>query len=118
MHTDYTKYSADQLLNDDYFLQSELHPTEESRLFWQNLMEENEPLAAEIEIARLLLNALEKDTEIPSLTSTEENTLWQQIEQTNIETERKKQTFPDHKRSFQYCCDHHAFVCCRMVYGF
>ncbi len=89
MHKDYTKYSADQLLNDDYFLQSELHPTEESRLFWQNLMEENEPLAAEIEIARLLLNALEKDTEIPSLTSTEENTLWQQIEQTNIETERK-----------------------------
>ena len=52
-------------------------------------VEENEPLAAEIEIARLLLNALEKDTEIPSLTSTEENTLWQQIEQTNIETERK-----------------------------
>ena len=37
MDKDYTTYSADQLLNDDFFIQSELHPTEKSRAFWSDL---------------------------------------------------------------------------------
>lgn len=33
MDKDYITYSADQLLNDDFFIQSELHPTEKAGLF-------------------------------------------------------------------------------------
>lgn len=36
MGKDYTKYKADELLNDDYFLQSELYPTENNRKFGIN----------------------------------------------------------------------------------
>mgnify|MGYP000897463377 CR=1 FL=1 len=36
MRKDYTKYKADELLNDDYFLQSELYPTEKDRKFGIN----------------------------------------------------------------------------------
>ena len=56
MDKDYTKYTADQLLNDDFFLKSESSPTAESLLFWQKQMAENKSLAAEIEVARLFLN--------------------------------------------------------------
>ena len=37
MDKDYTTYSADQLLNDDYFIQSELLPTDKSRANWSDL---------------------------------------------------------------------------------
>lgn len=33
MDKDYTKYTADQLLNDDFFLLSESHPTKENQFF-------------------------------------------------------------------------------------
>ena len=36
MNKNYTGYTAEQLLNDDFFIHSELHPTEETRLFWLN----------------------------------------------------------------------------------
>ena len=39
MGKDYTKYKADELLNDDYFLQSELYPTENNRKFWYQLQQ-------------------------------------------------------------------------------
>ena len=40
MTKNYTRYTADQLLNDDFFLESELHPTPESQLFWNQLEKE------------------------------------------------------------------------------
>ena len=42
MNKDYTKYKAHQLLNDDYFLKSVLHPTAQDHQFWQQLQDENE----------------------------------------------------------------------------
>ncbi len=39
MDKNYITYTTEQLLNDDFFIQSELHPTEESRTFWSNLQE-------------------------------------------------------------------------------
>ena len=48
MDKDYTTYSADQLLNDDFFIQSELHPTEKSRAFWSDLQIKSAALSQEI----------------------------------------------------------------------
>lgn len=49
MGKDYTKYKADELLNDDYFLLSELYPTEKDRKFWNQLQQADSVLAGEIE---------------------------------------------------------------------
>ena len=35
MKTNYTNYKAEQLLEDDFFINSILHPTEETELFWE-----------------------------------------------------------------------------------
>lgn len=58
MDKNYITYTTEQLLNDDFFIQSELHPTEESRTFWSNLQEKNTALSTEIENARLFLYAI------------------------------------------------------------
>lgn len=67
MNKDYTKYKAHQLLSDDYFLESELHPTGKDRLFWQQLQAENAPLAVEIEAARFFLKNIKVSTDSSSL---------------------------------------------------
>lgn len=90
MGKDYTTYTTEQLLNDDFFLQSELHPTEESRHFWQNLQEGNQALTGEIEYARFFLHTLKLNSSISSLSDSEENTLWQRIEQINKSADQKK----------------------------
>ena len=61
MDKDYTTYSADQLLNDDFFIQSELHPTEKSRAFWSDLQIKSAALSQEIENARLFLHTIKID---------------------------------------------------------
>lgn len=61
MDKNYITYTADQLLNDDFFIQSELHPTEESRAFWSDLQTKNAALSGEIENARLFLHTIKID---------------------------------------------------------
>ena len=90
MDKDYTKYTADQLLNEDFFLLSESHPTKENQFFWQNLMTKNKSLAAEIETARLFLNAIRANIDKTLLPDNENKILWQQIEQKNQWTDKKK----------------------------
>lgn len=90
MNKDYTKYTADQLLNDDYFILSESHPTKENMTFWQTLMAENESLATEIDIARLFLNAVRANIDETLLSENENYVLWQQIEQKNQLTDKKQ----------------------------
>ena len=67
MDKDYTTYSADQLLNDDFFIQSELHPTEKSRAFWSDLQIKSAALSQEIENARLFLHTIKIDRNCSSL---------------------------------------------------
>ena len=55
MNKDYTKYKAHQLLNDDYFLESILHPTTQDHQFWQQLQDENESFKQEMQIAHSFL---------------------------------------------------------------
>ena len=89
MDKDYTTYSADQLLNDDFFIQSELHPTEKSRAFWSDLQIKSAALSQEIENARIFLHTIKIDRNCSSLAAKDEHALWQRIELKNKETERK-----------------------------
>ena len=75
MDKDYTTYSADQLLNDDFFIQSELHPTEKSRAFWSDLQIKSATLSQEIENARLFLHTIKIDRNCSSLAAKDEQTL-------------------------------------------
>jgi ferric-dicitrate binding protein FerR (iron transport regulator) len=61
MNTDYTTYTADELLRDEYFLQSKLYPTEESRAFWSRLHAHSPSTAKEIDIACRMLYDLKRN---------------------------------------------------------
>lgn len=63
MNKDYTKYKAHQLLNDDYFLESILHPTTQDHQFWQQLQDENESFKQEMQIAHSFLKNIKTSTE-------------------------------------------------------
>lgn len=89
MDKNYITYTADQLLNDDFFIQSELHPTEESRAFWSDLQTKDAALSGEIENARLFLHTIKIDRNCSSLSDKDEHALWQRIEFKNKETERR-----------------------------
>lgn len=90
MNKDYTKYKAHQLLSDDYFLESELHPTGKDRLFWQQLQAENAPLAVEIEAARFFLKNIKVSTDSSSLSFGEQKNLWKRIQTANEQYDSKK----------------------------
>lgn len=90
MVKDYTGYKADQLLNDDYFLESELHPTENNRLFWQQLQTQNDSLAKEIEAARYFLKHIKVSAETSDLSFGEQKSLWKRIQTANQEYDKKK----------------------------
>ncbi len=81
-NTKYRNYKADQLLNDDYFLESEQHPTPESIAFWKKLSAENEQLGKEITTARNFLQGI-RHISIPPLPQTEVDRMWKQIDARN-----------------------------------
>ncbi|MDR2921542.1 MAG: FecR domain-containing protein [Tannerella sp.] len=83
MVKDYTTYTADQLLNDDFFLQSEQHPTPDNQLFWANLEQENESLAKELKIARNFLAILKKNASQSPLSPKGKQETWNRIHQEN-----------------------------------
>jgi ferric-dicitrate binding protein FerR (iron transport regulator) len=79
MAKDYTNYTADQLLNDDYFLDSELHPTAEKTAFWQQLEEKQAFPAQEIEIARSILTRIKIQAMTSPIPPEAEKELWERI---------------------------------------
>ena len=83
MRRNYTTYTAEELLNDDFFIQSELHPTEETRSFWSALETENPQLGKEIHIARRFIQEFRHRTPSAFLSSEEVAALWRQIESQN-----------------------------------
>lgn len=90
MNKDYAKYKVDQLLNDDYFLESELHPTEKDQQFWQQLQQENNSLAEEIEAARFFLRNIKKISETPFLDAGGQKELWKRIQAANKQYDTRK----------------------------
>ena len=83
MRKDYTKYKADELLNDDYFLQSELYPTEKDRKFWHKLQQADNALAEEIESARFFLKSIKRTSCNSTLSIDDEKELWKRIQTAN-----------------------------------
>ncbi|MDR2915033.1 MAG: FecR family protein [Tannerella sp.] len=83
MKSDYFGYRADQLLDDDYFIHSELHPTHSDKIFWSELENEDKILAEEIKIARAFLENLKSCAEKESMTSEDERELWNRINRKN-----------------------------------
>lgn len=87
MKKDYTTYQADQLLNDDYFLMSEQHPTSESEVFWVTQQKLSPPLVREIELARKTMNAFKRSSS--RLSDDDVNLLWSRIKQANARQNKK-----------------------------
>jgi hypothetical protein len=79
MNRNYTKYTADQLLNDEYFIASELHPTPPDKNFWLELEKKDMILAGEIKIARVLLRSIKSGTDKENLSQEAEDELWKRI---------------------------------------
>lgn len=89
MDKDYTIYNAEQLLNDDYFLASELHPDEESCIFWKEL-EKDASFAKELQIARSFLNDIKKSENLVFLSSEDVKDVWEQIMSANNQFSNKR----------------------------
>lgn len=89
MDKDYTIYNAEQLLNDDYFLASELHPDEESRIFWKEL-EKDASFARELQMARSFLNDIKKSENLVFLSSEDVKDVWEQIMSANNQFSNKR----------------------------
>ena len=90
MNKDYTKYKAHQLLNDDYFLESILHPTAQDHQFWQQLQDENESFKQEMQIAHSFLKNIKTSTEAHFLPGGEQKELWKRIQTANNKYDLKK----------------------------
>lgn len=90
MNKDYTKYKAHQLLNDDYFLESILHPTTQDHQFWQQLQDENESFKQEMQIAHSFLKNIKTSTEAHFLPGGEQKELWKRIQTANNKYDLKK----------------------------
>lgn len=78
---DYTNYSAEELLEDDFFLKSFSSPTPESQYFWEELKSKDEVLAKEIVIASGILRSIPYRKR--AFSSDDKDLLWKQICQTN-----------------------------------
>jgi len=111
MNTDYTKHTADKLLRDDDFLQSELYPTRENHAFWSRLYAESPSLAKEMDIARLILRSLKKNYGKKSLSPKEVETLWEKIESRNKKHDRR------HIRYFRVAASVAALACLVLLAG-
>lgn len=89
----YTHYTANELLNDSYFLESEQHPTPESIAFWEKAQQQDSALAKEINIARSFLHDI-KHMPTPQLPQEEVDELWENISKLNlIEKQRSKKRY-------------------------
>ncbi len=77
----YTNYTSEQLLLDEYFVSSHLNPTSESTEFWGNVSLSNDTLASEIQQASHILESIPQNQY--QLTFDEEENLWDNIQLKN-----------------------------------
>ena len=78
MDKKYTHYTIDDLLSDDNFISSVLHPTPESEEFWIYLIQKGYVLADDFEKASLFIRAIQSPKE--KLFRKEKDLLWEKIE--------------------------------------
>ena len=63
MEKKYKKYTVDELLQDDYFISSILHPTQESREFWDFLIQSGNLSAQDFEEAAFFIEVVHSPKE-------------------------------------------------------
>jgi hypothetical protein len=91
----YSGYTVVELLNDDYFLDSERTPTEDSRKFWEELESHDGQLRMEIAQARDFLNTVSLCSG-KKMASDDVDDLWKRIECKNAnlkKTHKKREIF-------------------------
>lgn len=81
MEKKYSKYTIDELLLDDYFISSVLHPTPESQEFWEYLMQNEYVKADDFEKASLFVRAMQSPKK--KMFRKEKDILWEKIEMEN-----------------------------------
>ncbi|MDR0431261.1 MAG: FecR domain-containing protein [Tannerellaceae bacterium] len=81
--TNQVQYTADQLLNNDDFLQAELHPTKENHRQWEELAHIDKNTAKEMEKARRILQTIRRKAHQPHLSPSEKKELWERIHRVN-----------------------------------
>lgn len=82
------KYTIEELLLDDYFISSTLHPSEESREFWEFLIQRGNVSIDDFKKASLFVKAVQSRKD--KLFRKEKETLWSKIEVENKNTLKKK----------------------------
>lgn len=84
----YTTYTLDDLLLDDNFISSVLHPTSESKEFWDYLVQTGYVQADDLEKASLFIRAVQSPKE--KMFRKEKDLLWEKIEIENKKNLKKK----------------------------
>lgn len=88
---DYSDYSFEDFLQDDFFISSITNKEEETSMFWRNLCEEGKLNQEEFNTARaFILKSIEENSK--SVTDSELAALWQRIQSTNLRHTRKKKS--------------------------
>lgn len=88
MEKKYCKYTVDILLSDDYFISSVLHPTLESKEFWELQIENGNVTADDLRKAAFFIQTVQSPKE--KMFRKEKEILWEKIEIGNKETLKKK----------------------------
>ena len=88
MEKRYLKYTINELLSDDYFISSVLHPTAESQEFWEYQIQNECVTSEDFEQASLFVRAVQSPKE--KMFRKEKDMLWEKIEIANKKHLRKK----------------------------
>ena len=60
----YRLYDSEELLQDDFFVMSMIHPTLESEAFWREMLEQKEVDASQYRLARYFINCVQASSEV------------------------------------------------------
>lgn len=89
MENNYEKYTFDEFLKDEFFLQSIYSPTSQSDMYWNDLRERGIINIEEFTRAREFLLELNETTEISPLVEERIPLIWERIQNTNQKKRRK-----------------------------
>jgi len=87
----YKGFSAEDLLLDEYFVQSMMSPTIESEAFWKKAVQKSVLSSADYQLACYLFDSLQVQSE--AISNEEINFLWNNIRNTTNHLKRKKRNY-------------------------